>query len=260
MKIVIITSEEPFYLPTFLARVAERRADDIAAIVLTPPIHGSKTRWEMVRLYRTLYGLRGFLGQAGRYVTSKALDRLSSLVPMRRFYSVARVARAHGIPLEAPGRVNDPAFLDRLEVLAPDLIVSVSSGQIFRERLLRIPRLGCLNVHSALLPRYRGLLPTFWVLANGEEKTGVTVHFMDESVDSGGIVLQRAVAIAPEETHHSLLRKTKRLGAELLLEALELIESGRVSALPNNPEGEAYYSFPTVQDVRRFRAAGNRFR
>lgn len=260
MRIVIFTSEEPFYLPASVYRVAERYRADIAAIVITPPIHGTKTWLEMVRLYRTLYGRWGFVVQAFRFAARKTLDRFSAVIPMRRFYSVRRVAEHFRIPVESPKDVNDAGFVARVKRLEPDLLVSLSSGQIFRAELLRAARCGCINVHSSLLPRYRGLLPTFWVLAAGERQTGVTVHLMDDGVDTGGILLQQRVAIEPGETHQSLLEKTKRLGAELLLEALDRFEKGLLTPQPSDGEGASYFSFPTADDVRRFRKAGLRLR
>jgi methionyl-tRNA formyltransferase len=260
MRIVIFTSEEPFYLPRSVHRIAERRRADIAAIVITPPIHGTKTRRQMARLYRTLYGRWGFLVQSFRYAGRKVLDRLSAVIPMRRFYSVRAVARHFGIPVETPRDINDPGFVARVKRLQPDLLVSLSSGQIFREELLGAARRGCINVHSSLLPRYRGLLPTFWVLANGERQTGVTVHRMDDGVDTGGILLQEVVPIEPGETHHSLLEKTKRLGAELLVDALDRLETGSLTPHPSDEKEASYFSFPTTDDVRRFRKAGVRFR
>jgi methionyl-tRNA formyltransferase len=260
MRIVIFTSEEPFYLPRFMQQVADRRASDIAALVLTPPVHGTKTWWEMARLYRTLYGWWGFVIQATRFAMRKALDKLSRVIRKQHFYSVRRVAHHYSIPVETPRDVNSPEFVDRIRELKPDLLVSVSSGQIFRKELLGTASMGCINVHSSLLPRYRGLLPTFWVLANGERETGVTVHRMDESVDTGGILLQRRVPIEAEETHHSLLEKTKRLGAEMLLEVLDGIERETLATTANDGDVASYFSFPTAEDVKRFRRAGLRFR
>jgi methionyl-tRNA formyltransferase len=260
VRIVIFTSEEPFYLPGTMYQIADAQRHDIAAIVITPPIHGRKTWWEIARLYRNLYGWWGFVVESWRFMSRKVLDRLSVIIPTRRFYSVRRVAQHFGIPIEMPKDINAPTFVARIRRLEPDLLVSMSSGQIFRRELLATAKDGCINVHSSLLPRYRGLLPTFWVLAKGEQETGVTVHLMDDHVDTGGILLQERVAIEPGETHDSLLEKTKRLGPQLLLEALDHFEKGPVIAEPNDSREGIYYSFPTAEEARRFRKAGLRFR
>jgi methionyl-tRNA formyltransferase len=118
--------------------------------------------------------------------------------------------------------------------------------------------LGCINVHSALLPAYRGMLPTFWAMVNEEEETGVTVHFMTEGIDGGYIIRQRSVPIGRTQTLLSLMRATKRAAADLVLEVVEGFEAGTISPVPNPPDQGTYFSFPTRGDVNRFRALGRR--
>jgi methionyl-tRNA formyltransferase len=124
---------------------------------------------------------------------------------------------------------------------------------------LTLPPHGCINVHGGPLPKYRGRLPSFWALLNGERETGVTVHFMNEELDDGPIILQRRVSIVPGETQHSLILKTKRVGTELLLEALDRLEKGSVETLPNDRSQATYNTFPTPEDGRKFRRLGLRF-
>lgn len=137
--------------------------------------------------------------------------------------------------------------------------LSINASQVFKPPLLALPRLGCINVHGALLPKYRGRLPSFWVLYNGEQETGVTVHFMNEKLDDGPIIIQRRIPVVPGETQHSLIMKTKKIGAELLLEALERLEQGQIEIQPNDCAHATYYSFPTPQDGQKFRRLGRHF-
>ena len=259
MKIVVVTQEEPFYLPLFMQRMAERRAKDIVAMVILSPASGKGGWRKTIQRHLMLYGWGGFLGQSFRFVSYKMIDRMG-WSPNGRFYSIRRVAQHYNIPIYTPQSINDESFLAQLRELEPDVVVSSAAPQIFRKGILSLPKYGCINVHSALLPKYRGMLPSFWVLANGETETGVTVHYMDEKLDNGEILAQQRVSIAPDETQHSLLMKTKTLGAELVLEVLDQIENGTVSPQPNNAEEATYFSFPTPEDVRRFRAQGKRFR
>jgi methionyl-tRNA formyltransferase len=259
MKIVVVTQEEPFYLPLFMQRMAERRAKDIVAMVILSPASGKGGWRKTIQRHLMLYGWWDFLKQSLRFVTYKLIDRLG-WQPNGRFYSIRRVAHHYNIPIYTPQSINDESFLAQLRGLEPDVVVSSAAPQIFRKGILSLPKHGCINVHSALLPKYRGMLPSFWVLTNGETETGVTVHYMDEKLDNGEILAQRRVSIAPDETQHSLLMKTKTLGAELVLEVLDQIENGTVSPQPNNAEEATYFSFPTPEDVRRFRAQGKRFR
>ncbi len=260
MRIVFITTEEPFFLPTFFDKVLSARHNDIVGVAVVQPIYKNATWLSQARRFISAFGIREFVVESTYFSLYKALDVFSRFVRLGRYYSVKRVARAYQIPVYEPGDVNDPKFLDTLRSLSPDLIVSVSPPQIFREALINLPRLGCINVHSSLLPKYRGVLPTFWAMANSETETGVTVHFINKRIDEGNIILQEKVTIDPEDTLHSLIRKCKQVGADLLLQVIDQFEKGSVSTLSNPVESGSYFSFPTKEAVRRFRALGRSVR
>jgi methionyl-tRNA formyltransferase len=154
--------------------------------------------------------------------------------------------------------VNAPRFLDELRSLATDVIVSVSCPQIFKRDLLRTPTLGCLNVHGALLPRYRGIMPSYWMLANGEGEAGVTVYFMNEDIDAGDIVGQRKFEILATETLDEFLQRSKKVAAELLTAVLRQIEQGTITRRPMDLSEGSYFSWPDRASVQRFLASGRR--
>jgi folate-dependent phosphoribosylglycinamide formyltransferase PurN len=250
IRIVFVTPEEPAVMPLFFERALPQLRGDVAAIAVVSPVYQRSSWIRQARQFVAAFGLRDFAVEAGHYAVAK-------LRPRR---SVKAIAQAHGIPLLTPHDVNSADFLDALRARAPDLVISVACPQIFGAELLELPRLGCVNVHSALLPNYRGVLPTFWVLANNEHETGVTVHRMAEDLDSGEILVQRRVPITPDETLHSLMRRCKLVAAEAVLEAVTRFRSHRVEEFPN-PAGEgSYYSFPARSDVLRFRALGRALR
>jgi methionyl-tRNA formyltransferase len=139
-------------------------------------------------------------------------------------------------------------------------VISVSCPQIFGKELLRLPPLGCINVHSAVLPNYRGVLPTFWALANGESSTGVTVHYMTPGIDGGEIIDQRIIPIGADETLRSLMVRCKVAAADAILETVSRLEDGSISTSPNPPDEGSYYSFPQREDVLQFKAQGRRLR
>jgi methionyl-tRNA formyltransferase len=153
--------------------------------------------------------------------------------------------------------VNAPQSLDAIRRLRPDLLVSVAGNQIFRRPLIELAPKGCLNLHTALLPKYRGLMPTFWALKNGESETGVSVFLIDEGIDSGPIVVQKRIGIGTDSLEQ-LIRRTKVIGMDAVWEAVEKIRSGNVELMPNPDTEKTYFSFPTRADVRAFRAAGKR--
>jgi len=260
MKIVFVTPEEPSILPPFFEKVIAARREKIVGIVVVSPIYKNATWFSQAWRFIRAFGLWEFLVEGFFFGYYKILDAVSRFVLLGRFYSLKRLAEFHRIPLYQPQDVNAPAFLDTLRRLSPDLIISVSPPQVFRESLIELPTFGCINVHSSLLPKYRGILPTFWVLANGEQETGVTVHYISKGIDEGDIILQEKVEITPEETLHSLMKKCKEVGANLLLEVLKQFEEGSVSALPSRLEEGSYFSFPRREDVRRFKAYGRRVR
>jgi len=256
MRIFIITQEDSFYLPLVLQKIIVERQKDIIGISI---LRANTTFFSTVKEHFEIYDLRTFLYQSCRFLYYKLMDILTPVIRPKRFYSMKAVAINYHVPLYETENINSSAFRKVLRDLNLDVIISINSSQIFRNKLLAIPKRGCINVHGALLPKYRGRLPSFWVLANDEKETGVTVHHMNEHLDDGPIIIQEKVKIEPTDTQHTLLLKTKRLGAELLLKALNQIESGTVETSPNNRNEATCYLFPRKEDAKRFRSLGRRF-
>ncbi|MCK4304075.1 MAG: methionyl-tRNA formyltransferase, partial [Candidatus Eisenbacteria sp.] len=144
------------------------------------------------------------------------------------------------IPVRQPAVLQQRAELTFLKQLAPDLIVTAAYGKIFRRRLLALPRLGCINLHPSLLPRYRGLSPIPWAILRGDPLTGVTVYRMTEGVDSGPVLLQRAVEILPNDTGGSLGSKLAIYGAQLICQAVRGLADGKLHGVEQNPEAASY--------------------
>jgi methionyl-tRNA formyltransferase len=259
MRIVVVTQDEPFYLPSFLERLAEARGNNIVAMVILQPF--DETLLDVGRRLYRFFGPMGFAVECFHFALAKGLDFLNQLRPMFRPYSAADVARRHGIPVLRPADINAAEFTEVLrDKIRPDLLVSVAASQIFKSEILSIPHLGCINVHSAPLPRYQGMMPNFWAMLHGEKLTAVTVHYMVEKLDAGDIILQEPVPIQSEDTLHSLIVRSKAIGANVLLAAIKQIEDGTADARPMPADGATYFSFPKRQDAERFRAQGRRFR
>jgi methionyl-tRNA formyltransferase len=147
---------------------------------------------------------------------------------------VKQAATAQRLRVLQPGRAHDPSLLAELKALVPDVIVVAAYGQILRPALLKIPPVGCLNVHASLLPKYRGAAPINWALIHGERVTGVSIMLIEETLDTGPIFLQSTLAIDPLDDAGTLQERLAERGAEALLEALDGIESGRMSPVPQN--------------------------
>ncbi len=149
-------------------------------------------------------------------------------------------------------------FLEQLRRLGPDVLVSVSCPQIFKKPLIELAPRGMLNIHGAILPHYRGVLPSFWMLANGEKQAGVSICFVNEKVDAGDRCGLRLFDVHAEDTLDSFLRRSKAIAADLLLEVLGQVEHGTALRQPLDLAGGSYYSWPDPEAVKRFRAAGRR--
>ncbi len=254
MRIALVTQNDPFYLPLALQRFCEARRDVCAMIVL-PAFNES--RWATARRLYEFYGPLDFARLCARYVRAWSADRLNRLGPMTRPYSAADVARRAGVPFYRPPRINAPPFVARVrEEIRPDLLVSVAASQIFRSELLSVPRLGCINLHSAPLPRYQGMMPNFWTLLHGEPEATVTVHYMDEKLDAGDILVQRSFPVGPGDSLHEVMIRSKRIGVEALLEAVEQIERGTARPRPMDPRQATYFSFPRRKHALRLRRMG----
>jgi len=143
-------------------------------------------------------------------------------------------AEARNIPVLQPERVRSPEFLELFRQLAPDLVVVVAFGQILPKEMLELPRLGCINVHPSLLPKYRGAAPLNWAVIRGETTTGVTIMQMDAGMDSGDILLQEETAIGDQETAGELHDRLAVRGAQLLMETTGMVEAGAIRRIPQD--------------------------
>lgn len=122
---------------------------------------------------------------------------------------------------------NNTEFIDEIKTLNPDVICVVAYGKILPKEILEIPKLGCINVHGSLLPKYRGAAPIQWAVLNGDKTTGITTMYMNEGMDTGDMILKEEVEIGPEETTGDLWQKLSKIGGEILVKTLKLIEEGK---------------------------------
>jgi len=149
-------------------------------------------------------------------------------------------AAGSGVALLTPENVNAPDTLAQLRVLKPDLIAVLAYGQILRREVLDLPPQGCVNIHTSLLPRYRGAAPIQWAIARGERVTGVTAIFMNERMDAGDTIAQREVPIGPQDTAVDLHERLGREGAALLSAVIESLLAGTTT---RRPQDEAAVTF-----------------
>ena len=196
-----------------------------------------------------IFGLRFFI----RYTLLFLKNRFD------RTKNVKAVLKKFDIPIiQLNDSVNSEKSLSKIREFKPDLLVSIAANRIFKKQLIGLAPKGCLNLHTALLPKYRGLMPSFWVLKNNEKQTGVSVFFVDEGIDSGPILVQKKIQIG-DKTWADLIKHSKWIGMQAILESIESIYEGDYKLIENDHKKSTYYNFPTKQDVQEFLNAGNKF-
>lgn len=139
-----------------------------------------------------------------------------------------------------PAKIKSDEAFDYFQRLAPDAVVIIAYGQIISQRLIDIPRLGWINLHASLLPKYRGAAPINWAILNGEPITGLTTMQIDAGLDTGPILLRHEVEIGPDETAPELTARLAKAGAPLIVETLRYIESGEFAFSPQNNSRASY--------------------
>jgi len=150
------------------------------------------------------------------------------------FSPVKQAALSVSIPVHQPEKIRSPEMQALLEKLAPDAIVIIAYGQIIPARLLPIPKLGWINLHASLLPKYRGAAPINWAIANGETKTGLTTMRIDAGMDTGDMLLTKEIAIAPNETAPELAARMSEAGAPLVVETLRGLTDRTINPRPQD--------------------------
>jgi methionyl-tRNA formyltransferase len=163
-------------------------------------------------------------------------DRPSGRGRQVSFSPVKQTALKAGLPLHQPPKIRAPEFQELLEQLRPDAIVIIAYGQIIPARLLPIPKLGWINLHGSLLPKYRGAAPIQWSIANGESITGLTTMRIDAGMDTGDTLLQEEISIGAKETAPELAARLSEAGAPLMLNTLRGLASGTIPPRPQNHE------------------------
>lgn len=158
---------------------------------------------------------------------------------------VKQYALEKGLSICQPEKVrNNLELLEEIKKLEPDVICVVAYGKILPQELLDIPKLGCINVHGSLLPQYRGAAPIQWAVLNGDKTTGITTMYMDAGMDTGDMILKQEIAIGTDETTGELWNRLSKIGGELLVKTLELVEQGKA---PREKQGDKFTTAPMLK-------------
>lgn len=248
LRVLLVTEDDPLYViyffDTFFAEYP-REEFDILAITVQHAFHESKIK--TARRVLRFYGPVDFVRLLARYARVKLSGR-----------SIGTLARDTGIPLLETTSVNDPAYIAKVREMRPDVIVSVAAPEIFRKDILAAARLGCVNIHSGRLPKYRGMMPNFWQLLHGETHATLTVHEMVPKLDAGAIIATHEFPLRERDTLDRVIRETKQEGGRLMIRVLRSLVTGTSTRTPLDMTNAQYFKFPQPEDVKKFRARGHR--
>jgi methionyl-tRNA formyltransferase len=264
MRILILTSKDHLYANAVLHSLLTSGTFDTADVVIweqdwvipyQSKWRGLRTYWRRAGMHYTLAQVtKQFLFLTARKIARMRGERTSSFYP---YYCLNHPSLIRTTVHDLRSKHTQQQFRD----LHPDLLLSIFSKEIIPPALLSIPRYGCVNLHPSLLPAYRGISPTFWCLANGEQRTGVTLHYMDEHIDAGMVIAQQEIPIIPRLTEHALYLQSARIGASLIkrfIQVLPIIPPRPAHRPPSAPQGTVF-SIPMKEAVRRFTKRGHRF-
>lgn len=249
---LIVVTNGNYFARLILERVLDRYGSQVRAVLQIGGDYkgraGLRSLWAVGRETAAPYVLYK--------VTSAYGFALAQRIYPNALFGVETQARRKGIPVYPFLAVNAEAARSLVESLQPDLLISVSCPQLIGRKILSLPRLGGINIHSSLLPAYAGLAPYFWVLSKGEQITGSTVHYMTLKFDEGNVLTQKRLAVEPGESAFHLFRRLAVLGSSCLEEAVN-------NALNGSPGEEqdlsafSYYSHPKFSDYRALRKRGH---
>lgn len=254
-RIYVLFADEPVFHPGILGQLLVRRPEEIVGVGGVSHRRGNERKTAYYRKQIEFWGHKGFLVNASAVGARRLADRLP-LPTALGFHSLRSVCAAHGTDYRIVEDVNDPAYLAQLRESEPDVIVS-SQGQLFQRALLELPRLGCINRHSALLPAYGGLKPVFWAMLAGERKVGVSVHRMEDAIDQGDVLAQISVP-ATGKSLYQLYKDVFAVSGEAILHAIAVLEGTTSPAAAESEAVPSYFGEPRADDIRRFRDLGHR--
>ncbi|MBK7630773.1 MAG: formyl transferase [Ignavibacteriales bacterium] len=267
LKILLVTQDDPFYVSIFFKELFKHSLTEkfeLVGVIIQPPL-GKKSMKKLIKQMFNFYGFWNFLSLGIKYVVYKIFNLVSVKLfsgNFPGFFSVKHILLKKKIKIFELKNINSKESLDFLRSFNLDIIFSIAASQIFKDDVLNLPELGCFNIHTSRLPKNRGMMPNFWSLLNFENDpiSAVTIHKMNKELDDGEILFQQHFDLDPKESLDSLIRRTKKLSVNVFLEAIKILKNGEVNFLVNDSRYATYNTFPTKDDVKRFRTKGYRLR
>lgn len=255
VKVFIITQNEPFFIPKMIKHLISESGIHYTIIGYTvlPPHRKSKNirNWifERLKIYNMFEEILILILYSFCTIINKIFRKRSP-------YNARAIFKRNGIEEIHSSNINSQEYIKKLRALSIDIIISISSPQLFEKELLNVPRYGCINAHGTLLPRHRGVFGSWWALFKKDEYTGATIHTMELKLDSGKILWQEAFKIG-SDSQYSIAYKTKKMMAKGLIKVILDVNNGFSNNLPEKYKS-SYHRAPSKQMGKMFHKMGLR--
>lgn len=255
MRIFIITMDDPVQTKDFIRQIIDARCSDIVGLAVSSgdrlTLSKGKSKFAYIISLFLIMGPWHFSKNSLISIIHK-IKKAGSKFTLFEDPTIANIARKSGIPVFKIKTPNSKSFIERMRTIQPDVIINQSQS-IIKKELLTIPSIGVLNRHNALLPKNRGRLTPFWVLYKGEKETGVSIHFVDEGLDSGEIIVQEKYLVSSKDTFNSLVKKNYEIAPNAMLKALKMVENGKSDLICNDDNFATYNSTPSLKQAFQYR-------
>ncbi|MCB1180064.1 MAG: hypothetical protein KDK36_20970, partial [Leptospiraceae bacterium] len=226
MNIIFVTQNDPFYIPLFFEKFYNKykktlsRKIKISGVIIQDSL-GNASKFALFKRVIILYGLFGVFYKIVQYLKIYLSSIFHKVGWSNNLQTIKTIHKENDIPILKYKSVNTKMFKEFVIREGIDLIVSVAASEIFEGDILKAVKYGCINIHSAPLPKYKGMLPNFWQMYNNESRAYITVHKMEAKLDSGDILYQDFFDIDPDWALEELFKKSKEKAAEIIINILE---------------------------------------
>lgn len=248
--------DDPIYTNDFIKKIIEHKKNEIVGLAtakgerLTIPKKRSKLMYIFSLLL--IMGVWNFTKNSLKTIWFKLRKKTFRFIPFLRNPSILEFAKENGIKTFNIKSPNNKEFRQILKRLNIDVIINQSQS-IIKSKLLNIPKIGIINRHNALLPKNRGRLTPFWVLVKKEKETGVSIHFVEENIDSGDIIVQEKFPILKKYNFNRLVKKNYEVAPIAMLKALDILAQGEYELIKNDDSKATYNTIPTFKEALKFR-------
>ena len=255
MRIYIITMDDPIHTYQFIKNIIDVKQDEIIGLAVPKgnrlTLSKGKSKISYIFSLLLIMGPWHFIISSFKTIIFKIKKKLYAF-GIAKNPSISAYAESKNIPIRIISTPNSKKFREYLQTLDIDIIINQSQN-IIKKELLGIPKIGIINRHNALLPKNRGRLTPFWVIFNGDKETGVSIHFVEEGIDSGDIIVQKKYKVLKSDNFNSIVDKNYNIASEAMITAINLLQDGLKVFIPNKDQFATYNSTPTLNEAWIYR-------